>query len=612
MTTFRHLVALMRYRPWLYLANGTFWTLIHLSPLVPGLLAKWFFDAVTGDAPAGVGPWTLIALLLASSLARVMLLWGGAETDSLHRFTMKSLLRQNLLAQLLRRPGARALPEAPGAVLSTFRDDAAQVEDAISWSIDQIGMALFALCALVILLTIDARMTLLVFGPLLLVVALGRAAAHRVEHFRRTSRASTGRVTGLLGEIFGATSAIQVAGAERHILGHLRELNDERRRAMVRDRTLTEVIDAINMNTVNLGIGLILLVAAGAMRDGSFSVGDFALFVYYLNFVTDFTYWLGHFLAHYQQTVVSVGRMVALFQGASPAALTAHTSLNLRGEYVPPPAPIRLPAPPLAALEVAGLTYRHPGIADEPDRARGLADVSFVVRRGEFVVVTGRVGSGKTTLLRAVCGLLPADGGEVRWNGRPIDDLAAFCAPPRCAYVPQVPRLFSESLRENVLLGFPASEADLHRAIRDAVLEPDLATMAAGLETAVGARGVRLSGGQIQRVAAARMLVRDAELLIVDDLSSALDVATERQLWDRLLARPGATCLAVSHRRAVLARADRIVVLGAGRVVADGTLDRLLVESGEFRLLWHGEALAEAESAGVSGDADRAADEGIR
>jgi ATP-binding cassette, subfamily B, bacterial len=230
MKTWQHLAAMMRFRPWLYLVNGTFWTLIHLSPLVPGLLAKWFFDATTGNAPAGLGPWTLIALLVATALARVLLVWGGSESDSFHRFNMMSLLSRNLFAQLLRRPGARALPESPGAALSTFRDDVMQAEDAISWTLDQIGTALFALTALVILLAIDARMALLVFGPLLGVLALARIASGRVESYREVSRAATGRVTGLLGEVFGATSAIQVAGAEPHILGHLRRLNDERRR----------------------------------------------------------------------------------------------------------------------------------------------------------------------------------------------------------------------------------------------------------------------------------------------------------------------------------------------------------------------------------------------
>ncbi len=583
MTTFQFLWRMIRYRPWLYLLNCILWSLIHMSPLLPGLIALAFFNTLAANIHLNAMLWGLIALLIVTALARVTITLFGALVDNLHRFTMSALLRRNMLERILERPGARAVPYSPGEALSRFRDDADLAEDAISWTLDSIGDGLFAVVAVIILLTISVKITLLVFLPLVSVIAIVQAVSKRLEKYRAASRKATGLVTGVIGEIFGSVQAIKVAGAEQHVVKHFEQLNAERQSAMLRDTVLTQALDSTFENTVGLGTGLILILAAQSLGSSNFSIGDLALFIYYLAFVTDFTHFFGMLLAHYRQTGVSFERMVTLLQGAAPQTLVKYAPLYITKPVPPETHPLTAPDTRLESLEATGLTYRY------PDTGRGIENITLRIKGGAFTVVTGRIGSGKTTLLRTLLGLLPKDAGEISWNGRAVPDPASFFVPPRSAYTSQIPQLFSDTLKENILLGLSEEQVDLPAAISTAVMEQDLAELEKGLDTMIGTRGVKLSGGQAQRTAAARMFARDPELLVCDDLSSALDVETERTLWDRLFARRKSTCLIVSHRRPVLQRADHIIVLKDGRVEAEGPLNELLETCDEMQRLWSGD-----------------------
>ncbi len=223
----------------------------------------------------------------------------------------------------------------------------------------------------------------------------------------------------------------------------------------------------------------------------------------------------------------------------------------------------RAAAPAPAAPPGAGRLRR----ACTPTARSAVRDVDLTVERGQLVLVVGPVGSGKSSLLRALAGIVHHVG-ELRWNGDPVTEPEMFLRPNQVGYVGQLPRVLSGTVADNIALGH---QVDAAGAVSTAQLEHDLAAAGGGLGLLIGHKGTRLSGGQLQRLALARALAPRTELLVADDVSSALDVTHRAGAVARRCASTGSPWSARPSKRAALVRADHVVVLIDGTVADQGT-----------------------------------------
>ncbi len=549
------------FRPRLWTWSWFLWTAFFMLPLWSGWILKLVFDRLETNESVN-------ELLLAIGVTEVVrwIIFGAAVYFVVRWWVAAlSMMRTNMLfAQTVSGgPKAGKLPGSPAESITRFNDD---TRDTVLWTdswLDGAGNLLYGIGAIAIMSTINRGAALVVILPLIVVTIIARKLTPRLYAARSADRKAGSQVSSFLGEVFSGQLAFRLAGREEAAVKRLEQYTSVRHKTAVRDTVLQQAIEGIASSTGDITIGLTLLVLVPSVRSGEFSVGDLALFVAYAVPLGELPRYVARLITSREQAIVSYGRLGQLVAPDRPDDLLEHNEVTIEPNDTMrrrDPDPDRVP---LAHLSVRGLTARHTDSTGL--EAGGVSDINLDVPAGSFTVITGGVGAGKTTLLRAIVGLIPISEGSVTWNDEPIDDLAAWFVPPNCAHLPQVPRLFSESLADNVLLG--RDDHNLASVLDLTSLSYDLGSMPDDIDTMVGARGLRLSGGQAQRVATARSLLTKPELLIVDDLSSALDVATERELWLQLRKTTSITIIAVSHRRLAIDQADQVITLEAGRIV---------------------------------------------
>ena len=342
-----------------------------------------------------------------------------------------------------------------------------------------------------------------------------------------------------------------------------RAFDAARRRIKVRS-----IMTAVVIFVIFTGIVGVLWIGARDVRAGAMSAGELVQFVIYSVMVAGAVAALSEIWGELQRAAGATERLVEL--------------LHARDDVSDPEAPEALPDPVEGRLTFQNVRFHYPA---RPTIA-ALDGFDLVVEPGETVALVGPSGAGKTTVFQILMRFFDPDHGRVMLDGVPVDAVRREDLRDNFALVPQEPVIFAETARENIRFGRPdATDAEVEEAARAAAAHEFLAALPEGYDTYVGERGVMLSGGQKQRIAIARAILRDAPVLLLDEATSALDAQSERDVQTAVERLAQSRTTIIAHRLATVKKADRIVVIEGGRIVAEGNHDALVAQGGLYARL---------------------------
>jgi ATP-binding cassette subfamily B protein len=511
-----------------------------------GAVTGWVWGRIVTDLQAGQRPGLLVVALVASLLVGPLLL---AQAFRIYpHWWVEVRLRVRAAVLHGQTSQRRLLRTPPGEVVARTMDADRLARYTDRWVDFVNGLVIAAVTALIARTWVAGAVLLAVMVASALASTLGRRVAGRSAAAASTARARFGQS---LVSALESVRTVKLAAATPQVHQHLRDVDGGRVDAAVREHRVQALLEGVPVVMVQCGV----VAAWGGLLTGQWELAT-ALLV--ANAVSGFD-WFGRVAG----SVVTEAPGTRAWMNATSELAGGGDLMDLppgvdlvHGTGPEPPTPHR---DPLRTLTVRDFAAVH------DDGTVGVHDVDLDVRAGELVLLLGQVGSGKSSLLSALAGLVGSTG-EIRWNDRLVDDPQTTLRPGRVAHVAQVPRVLSGTFTGNVALDHV--DRTVMPALEAARMERDV-TEAGGPDALVGHRGVRLSGGQVQRLALARALATDADVLLADDVSSALDAATEIELWQALRAR-GTAVIGATSKAAALAQADRVVVLDSGRVVDDG------------------------------------------
>ncbi len=554
---------------WSYLAGGVMvWLTNYLAVSIPGEIGE-AIDALRAGNP--VGRYVLAIALMGfavigvRSLSRVLIFNPGRH--------LEYHLRGDLFSKLMRLQPSFYAQHKRGDIVSRASNDITWVRTLVGFGgLQVVNVTIAVALTGWKMVTLSPRLTLLAGLPVVFGIVAVQIAIRRVFHLSRRNQEQLGEISEHVLDSLQGIATIQGFVAEEAFVKRFEKSNLEWLKTGMKLALIRA--GALPLLVLSGGVAMFAVVAFGGpmVLSGSMSVGELAAFTALLTVLLP--------------PLRSFGWMLSVIQRGRSALDRIFELMDAPEDRPEGDVGVILQAGSGPVIEVRSLDFAYP---DAPEN-EVLSGVSVEIPAGAVVGVFGRTGSGKSTLLRLLARLFNPPAGTIMSNGHDVDSLDLQSWRQRVTMVPQRPFLFSDTIAANIALEEVPDREKIRWAAAEAALEQDLDVLPDGLETVVGERGIMLSGGQRQRVALARGLYRGGDILILDDVLSAVDHSTEAQLVGTLarIARgPGRpTVFIASHRLSAFRNCDLILVLDRGRLVAQGTHDELAATPGPYQDAW--------------------------